>query len=149
MEHLYTEPVATKPTGIIIQHIQTDYFSLVLRQLEEGIIVIQWEEVMENYPVHPKEIKALQTAIQNFAQNNGPVLLLVETFDGIVVGPEIQKKLQNKEVYEDVKAVAIQLKSTTHRNSLNLSSQFNKNRIPIRAFASKENAIKWLKKKQS
>ena len=149
MEQLLTETVAAKRTGTIIQHVQTDYFSLILRELDSGILMVVWDEVMENYQIHLSEIQYLRKAIQNYALKHGTVLLLVKTFDGIIVGPEIQKKLQNKEVYGGIRAVAIELQSTTHRISLNLSSQFSKNRIPIRAFASQESAFKWLKKKQS
>ncbi len=104
---------------------------------------------MENYQIQLKEIQALRKAIQNYALQNGPVLLLVKTFDGIVVGPDIQKKLQNKEIYGGVRGVAIELQSTTHRLSLNLSAQFSRNRIPIRAFPSESSARKWLERKRA
>ena len=88
-------------TGTIIQHIQTDYFSLLLRQLDEDILVIEWKEVMENYQVQWMEIEALRKAIQNYALKNDRVLLFVQTFDGIIVGPDIQKSYRIRRFTRD------------------------------------------------
>lgn len=148
MEQLFTVTVSTDHIHTIIQHVQTDYFSLIIRKLDDHILILEWEEVMENYQIQWHEIKAVRKALQNYSDNNGPVAILVKTFEGIVISPEIQKRLQDAKIYTDVIAVAIELKSTTHRISLNLSAQFSKNRTAIRAFATEDNAYKWLVKKQ-
>lgn len=140
--------MAVQRTGTIIQHIQTDYFSLILREIEGGVLIVEWEEVMENYQIQDSEIESLRKGIRNYTLKNGPVLLFVKTFDGIIVGPEIQKKLQNKELYNGIHAVAIELHSTTHRISLNLSAQLSRNRTPIRAFTSESSARKWLNRRR-
>ena len=133
----------------IIQHIQSDYYSLVLKALEPNILLVEWIEVIENYQIQLNEIEALRNAIENYTAKCGPVKLLVNTFNGIIVDAETQKVLQNKHLYGGIRAVAILLQSTTHRISLNLSSQLNRNRIPIKAFTSQSSAHKWLKKKSS
>ncbi|XOV67892.1 MAG: hypothetical protein ACFHU9_01730 [Fluviicola sp.] len=147
MDALFTESEAITRTATILQHIQTDYFSLILRELEPGILRVEWEEALENYHIQKHEIDCAKKAIKNYTLKNGPVLLLIKTFDGIMVDPEVQKVLQNKEVFDGINAVAIELQSTTNRISLNLSAQFSRNRIPIRAFTSESNALQWLKKK--
>lgn len=130
-----------------MQHIQTDFYSLILKSLGQETLIIEWDEVIENYEIQVHEIEALHKALENFVIRNGPVKLLVKTYHGIGVAPEIQKVLQHKELYEGIKAVAIELQSTSQRLSLNFSSQFNKGRIPIRAFTSQSSAEKWLEKK--
>jgi hypothetical protein len=147
LDPLFTESEAIKRTATILQHIQTDYFSLILRELEPGILRVEWEEVLENYHIQKYELDCARKAIKNYTLKNGPVLLLVKTFDGIVVDPEIQKVLQHKDTFIGINAVAIELRSTTNRISLNLSAQFNRNRTPIRAFTSESNALQWLQRK--
>jgi hypothetical protein len=118
-----------------------------MRSLDPNILLIEWEAVMENYQIQFREIDALRNAIENYTRQHGPIMLLVTTFDGIIVDAEIQKKLQNKQLFGGIRAVAIELRSTTHRISLNLSSQMSRNKVPIKAFASEVNAYKWLRRK--
>ena len=95
----------------IVQHIQTDYFSLILRTLEPNILLVEWNEVIENYQVESVEVEALRTAIENYTAQHGPIKLLVNTFDGIIVDAQIQKLLHNKHLYGGIRAVAILLQS--------------------------------------
>lgn len=131
----------------IIQHIQTDHYSLILKKLNASTLILQWEDVIENYEIQVLEVEALRNAIENYVDREGPVKLLVKTYRGITVPSQIQKVLQHKQLYMGIKAVAVELKSTTHRLSLNFSTQFKRNRIPVRAFTSQIGAEKWLKKK--
>ncbi len=131
----------------IVQHIQTDFYSLVLKTLGKETLLLEWDEVIDNYEVNVYEIEALRKAIENYVARKGAVKLLVKTYDGIVVGSEIQKVLQHKQLYGGIRAVAIELQSTSQRLSLNFTSQFNRGRIPIKGFTSQVNAEKWLSKK--
>lgn len=139
----------TKNTGnTIIQHIQTDFFSLILRKIDHNILLIEWDSIVENYQIRLEEISWLRKAIQNYTASNGPSMLLIKTFNGIIVDSKVQKLLQNKEMCGEIRAVAIVIKSTTQRLSLNLSAQFGKNKIPLRSFPSQNGANKWLLRKQ-
>jgi len=138
--------IATKR---IIHHDLTNYYSLVIRELAPGLLLVDWEEVQESYQITQKEFGALKKAVDNYIKKHEPVYLLVDTYPSIIVDHSVLNKLQDKTHFENINAVALVLHSTTHRLSLNLSSQFNRTPIPIRGFTTRASAEKWLKKQMA
>lgn len=130
----------------VVQHIQADQYSLLLKEIEPATLLIEWGEVFETYQIRNKEIEYVRKAVSNYNRKNGNVLLLIKIYNGFLLAPESQKKLTEHALFEGVNAVALILESTTHRLSLNLVAQLNRFPVPVRGFATEENAQKWLQK---
>lgn len=135
------------PSSKIVQHIQHDLFSLIIVRKDRRTLNIHWEQVHENYQIKIWELEAALKAIKNNSEMY-KVGLLIDAYEGISFDKETLKFVQTKENLENLSAVAVVLKSSTQRLSLNLYASFNRVGIPIRGFMNRDYAEQWLRKKQ-
>lgn len=126
---------------------QHDLFSLLVLKQDRRTLVVRWEDIRENYRIQLKEVEAIHKVIKNNSEHH-KIGLLVEAYEGISFTKEALKFIQSKEHHENLSAIAVILKSSTQRLSLNLYANFNRSEIPVRGFMSKDYAQQWLRKKQ-
>lgn len=129
----------------IVQHIQTTEVSIVVTQSHQNQFDVKWEEVMDKYVVPMLLLEHLVKAIGNCAKEE-KASLLIHTYPGIALSKELQKALQDHELYKCTSSIAIILPSTALRISLNLFSQLQNIPVPIKAFSNEAQAQNWLNK---